>query len=453
MDALLADVAGRVVAIPMERIARTLEISGVTPLPGAPAPIAGLAVVDTEIIPAVDLGFVDDPTSASGRPFAVTVRTPAGPVAMLVDGVRRTVSVPQDEGAPTGMPGVEEVLIGDLVVLVVDVEAVAEAALSASWKELTLGHARMAGPEEEVESLDDQTGPTRSYLLARVEGRIYAVELSEVVQVDREAKPTDNALQEGAVRGRYWAHGAGLPTVCSTTLLFGRPGPEIVDVILLRGPRGRFALAVDSIIGIRHCVPFGGPADKGRHWEGFVSFLDEASGKEEPATILLGRAIGELLGEEQIEETEDRHEGVAAILPNYLALRIGSKLYLLEPQSIEGIRSRAGVIFSPSALEGEQGRTVLAEVDQRFVDVVALRPDAPVDTLERPFWGEFQFDGVGHLLGIDRLIGFRQVDPASFEKLVGSNTAYTVLDGEIATLLTAEEILRAAPPIAVAGAA
>ncbi len=451
MDALLADVAGRIVAIPMSRIARTLEITEVTPLPGAPAPIAGLVVVDTEIIPAVDLGLVTDPRSAIYRPYAVTVRTSAGIVAMLVDSVRRSVSVDTEEAAATGTDGVTEVMHDDLVVLIVDVEAVAEAALSAAWNDLTIQHARLADVEDKSIKLAEAAEIAHPYLLASVNGRTYAVELSDVVQVDRDVVPTNNAAQDGALRGRYWSHGSGIPTVCACMLLFGKPGPESVDVVLLRGNKGRYALAVDSILGIRDCVPFGSSSDRGRYWAGFVSFMDEAKGSDEPATILTPSAIAELIADDQAEHAVETEVAVTTILPNYLGLRIGAKAYLLDPQMIEGIRSSAGVIFSPSAIQGDQGRTVLAEVDQRFAAVVSLQPDSPVDTLERPFWAEFQFNGVGYLLGIDRLIGFRQVAQDSFETLVGSSTAYTVLNGEIATLLTPDEILRAAPKTHPAG--
>ncbi len=439
MEVLIAKVAGGTVAIPMAHLLRTLDIGTVTPLPGAPAQVSGVVVLDMDVIPAVDIGHLFDAPCAIENRCGIIIESDVGHVALLVDEIGRKVVVETQDHFSYNEQGVAQIRTQDDAALLIDVASYTKFVFAASWDDLAVEQARLADEEVEIEEACLQTSP---FLLVETHARVYAIALRDVVQVVRDVTPASYGTQNAIIRGRYWWHGFGLETICAKTLLFGQAGPETTDVVVLRSERGRFALAVDSILGIRHCTAQGEASEQGLYWSGYVTWEDEGRAVI-PAAILIVAQLAENVEGSRMDEDALAAPSRSSLLPNFLGLRINEQIYLVDPQRIDGIRARHNVIFSPAALESEQGSTVLAEIDQRFAGVIALPGEVPTRTLGRPFWAEFRAHGSAYLLGIDRLIGFKQVPQNAFEKLAGSDASYTILDDQIATRLDLDQILSA----------
>lgn len=93
-------IGGSWYGLPVERLQEVLRNSGMTPVPLAPAVVAGLLNLRGQVVEALDpripLGL-----RASGRPpMSVVVRTAAGPVSLLADEVGDVLEIPEESAEP-----------------------------------------------------------------------------------------------------------------------------------------------------------------------------------------------------------------------------------------------------------------------------------------------------------------------------------------------------------------
>ncbi|MCB2044830.1 MAG: chemotaxis protein CheW [Novosphingobium sp.] len=90
---VVATIAGSEVALPADRIDCVIELGALTPVPRAPAAIAGLATLRSRVLTVIDtsvaLGLAPDRTSSGGTGGkAVVIRHGGHDYALCVDAVR-----------------------------------------------------------------------------------------------------------------------------------------------------------------------------------------------------------------------------------------------------------------------------------------------------------------------------------------------------------------------------
>jgi len=95
-------IGGRWYGLPVERVQEVLRHSGVTPVPLAPALIAGLINLRGQIVEALDPRVsLELSHSPAERPSVnVVLRTPAGPVSLLADDVGEVLDIPEESAEP-----------------------------------------------------------------------------------------------------------------------------------------------------------------------------------------------------------------------------------------------------------------------------------------------------------------------------------------------------------------
>lgn len=125
---LIARMAGRRLALPARDIEAVIELEGLSPVPGAPAHVAGLSALRSRVLTVIDsrasLGLPADPDA----PFGEAIVVPSGghAYALLVDQVEDVVEgeeepVPLDAPAGAGWDRVARGVVatgGDLLLYV-----------------------------------------------------------------------------------------------------------------------------------------------------------------------------------------------------------------------------------------------------------------------------------------------------------------------------------------------
>lgn len=95
-------IGGTWYGLPVERLQEVLRHSGITPVPLAPALVAGLINLRGQIVEALDprvpLGAAAP--AAERPPVNVVLRTPSGPVSLLADDVGDVLEIPEDSAEP-----------------------------------------------------------------------------------------------------------------------------------------------------------------------------------------------------------------------------------------------------------------------------------------------------------------------------------------------------------------
>jgi chemotaxis signal transduction protein len=85
-DLLLVEVGGKRLALPTGRVREVAAAAGVTPVPTAPPPVAGLTQLRGQIVPVLDLG-ADEPRAPRPNDPLVIVELGPARAALLVDRV------------------------------------------------------------------------------------------------------------------------------------------------------------------------------------------------------------------------------------------------------------------------------------------------------------------------------------------------------------------------------
>jgi purine-binding chemotaxis protein CheW len=104
---LIVRLAGRRVALAAREIEAVVEIEGLTPVPGAPAHVAGLAALRSRVLTVIDsrasLGFAAE--DGAGTSEAVVVPSGGHTYALLVDQVDDVIESAGEPGAVLAPPG------------------------------------------------------------------------------------------------------------------------------------------------------------------------------------------------------------------------------------------------------------------------------------------------------------------------------------------------------------
>jgi purine-binding chemotaxis protein CheW len=96
-------IGGRWYGVPVDRVQEVLRHSGMTPVPLAPALVAGLINLRGQIVEALDPRVSLEMPGAGGDLPSVNVvlRTPAGPVSLLAEDVGDVIEVREESAEPS----------------------------------------------------------------------------------------------------------------------------------------------------------------------------------------------------------------------------------------------------------------------------------------------------------------------------------------------------------------
>lgn len=93
-------------AVDIDSVDEILPVLAITPLPGAPGGVLGIADVRKQVVPVFDLHWrfgVESQTSSESR--LILVETSEGSVALLVDAVEEVLTVSPDDYQQVDAPG------------------------------------------------------------------------------------------------------------------------------------------------------------------------------------------------------------------------------------------------------------------------------------------------------------------------------------------------------------
>lgn len=95
-------IGGTWYGLPVERLQEVLRHSGVTPVPLAPALVAGLINLRGQIVEALDprVPLGAGAPAADRPPVNVVLRTPSGPVSLLAEDVGDVLEIPEESAEP-----------------------------------------------------------------------------------------------------------------------------------------------------------------------------------------------------------------------------------------------------------------------------------------------------------------------------------------------------------------
>jgi purine-binding chemotaxis protein CheW len=128
MRALLLPVGAEWYAVELATVREVLRRPEITPLPGAPPTVLGVLNVRGEVVPALDTAAVLGLGALASSPFVAVLDTAAGPGALGAAGEPRTAILEQPAGEPEGPCAAGRFAVGELVVTLLDVEALVAAA-------------------------------------------------------------------------------------------------------------------------------------------------------------------------------------------------------------------------------------------------------------------------------------------------------------------------------------
>jgi chemotaxis signal transduction protein len=128
MRALLLPVGAEWYAVELATVREVLRRPEITPLPGAPPTVLGVLNVRGEVVPALDTAAVLGLGALASSPFVAVLDTAAGPGALGAAGEPRTAILEQPAGEPEGPCATGRFAVGELVVTLLDVEALVAAA-------------------------------------------------------------------------------------------------------------------------------------------------------------------------------------------------------------------------------------------------------------------------------------------------------------------------------------
>lgn len=104
---LIVRLAGRRIALPAREIEAVVELEGLTPVPGAPAHVAGLSALRSRVLTVIDsrasLGFAPD--AAPGGVEAIVVPSGGHTYALLVEQIEDVIEAASETGTVQAPPG------------------------------------------------------------------------------------------------------------------------------------------------------------------------------------------------------------------------------------------------------------------------------------------------------------------------------------------------------------
>jgi purine-binding chemotaxis protein CheW len=104
---LIVRLAGRRIALPAREIEAVVELEGLTPVPGAPAHVAGLSALRSRVLTVIDsrasLGFA--PEVEAGGAEAIVVPSGGHTYALLVEQIEDVIEAACEIGTVQAPPG------------------------------------------------------------------------------------------------------------------------------------------------------------------------------------------------------------------------------------------------------------------------------------------------------------------------------------------------------------
>ena len=131
LRALLLPVLGEWYAIELASVREVLRRPAITPLPGAPAAVLGVLNVRGEVVPALDTAALVGLGGLDAVPYVAVLDTTAGPGALGAGAEPRTAILDRRAGAPEGPCAIGRYAVDELVVTLLDGDALAVAASGA----------------------------------------------------------------------------------------------------------------------------------------------------------------------------------------------------------------------------------------------------------------------------------------------------------------------------------
>jgi hypothetical protein len=131
LRALLLPVLAEWYAIELASVREVLRRPAITPLPGAPPTVLGVLNVRGEVVPALDTAALVGLGGLDAVPYVAVLDTAAGPGALGLGGEPRTAVLDRSAGAPEGQCAIGRYAVDELVVTLLDADALAVAASGA----------------------------------------------------------------------------------------------------------------------------------------------------------------------------------------------------------------------------------------------------------------------------------------------------------------------------------
>jgi hypothetical protein len=131
LRALLLPVLAEWYAIELASVREVLRRPAITPLPGAPPAVLGVLNVRGEVVPALDTAALVGLGGLDAVPYVAVLDTTAGPGALGAGGEPRTAILDRRAGAPAGRCAIGRYAVDELVVTLLDADALAVAASGA----------------------------------------------------------------------------------------------------------------------------------------------------------------------------------------------------------------------------------------------------------------------------------------------------------------------------------
>ncbi|HYF26687.1 MAG TPA: chemotaxis protein CheW [Baekduia sp.] len=126
--ALVLEVGADRYAVALEQVRVVVDAPLLTRVPDAPRAVLGVVNVRGEVVAVLDTGAALGIHPVGGAPFAAVVETAAGPVGLAASAVPRTGLLGAAIGASELLAGAGRHRVEDEVVVLLDVDALAEAA-------------------------------------------------------------------------------------------------------------------------------------------------------------------------------------------------------------------------------------------------------------------------------------------------------------------------------------
>jgi purine-binding chemotaxis protein CheW len=122
VQALVLPVGADRYALELTSVREVVHAPDVTPLPGAPATVLGVLNLRGEVVPVLDTAALLGAGRVESIAFAAVAESDGGPAALAADGEPTTLALDVPAGAAESPGGAERFVVGDGIVVLLDVD-------------------------------------------------------------------------------------------------------------------------------------------------------------------------------------------------------------------------------------------------------------------------------------------------------------------------------------------